>query len=206
MKKSLLWTLVFLLIASFNFTGCATKKFVRQEVAQELAPVKSDVQANKEAIAALKEENAKQDQMLKALSDNVKEALLRADEAGKLAKGKFLYTITMSDDSIQFGFDRDELSPAAKAFLDDFANKIKSENKNVYIEIQGHTDNIGSAEYNLLLGKRRAEAVKKYLYLQHNFPLHRMSCFSYGDTKPLVPNNSKENRAKNRRVTIVVME
>ncbi|MBC7362645.1 MAG: OmpA family protein [Candidatus Aminicenantes bacterium] len=206
MKKVPLLILVFVVIAALTFTGCATKKFVRQEVAQALEPIKSDVKANKEAIASLKEENAKQEQMLKSLSDNVKEALLRADEAGKLARGKFLYTITMSDDSIQFGFDKDELTPAAKAFLDDFANKIKSENKNVYIEIQGHTDNIGSPEYNLLLGKKRAEAVKRYLYLQHNFPLHRMSCYSYGDTKPLVPNNSKENRAKNRRVTIVVME
>lgn len=206
MKKISLLFVVFLVMVSLTFTGCATKKFVRQEVAQSLEPVKKDIKANQDAIAALKEENARQEQMLKSLSDNVKEALLRAEEAGKLAKGKFLYTITMSDDSIQFGFDKDELTPAAKAFLDDFANKIKSENKNVYIEIQGHTDNIGSPEYNLLLGKKRAEAVKRYLYLQHNFPLHRMSCYSYGDTKPLVPNNSKENRAKNRRVTIVVME
>ena len=82
---------------------------------------------------------------------------------------------------------------------------MKAENKDIYIEIQGHTDGTGSEDYNLELGFKRAESVMIYLHLNHNMPLHRMNIFSYGESRPVVDNDIMENRAKNRRITIVGM-
>ena len=106
---------------------------------------------------------------------------------------------------MKFGFNRSELSAPAKAALDAFADKIRAENKNVYVEIQGHTDNTGSAAYNLKLGQERADEVMRYLNMQHGFPLHRMNAISYGAAKPIADNKTKEGRAQNRRVTLVVL-
>jgi len=94
----------------------------------------------------------------------------------------------------------------SKTALDQFAERVKAENKGVYIEIQGHTDNIGSEQYNLKLGYKRAEQVMRYLNMQHGFPLHRMNVISYGEYKPIADNSTKDGRAQNRRVTLVVME
>ena len=74
------------------------------------------------------------------------------------------------------------------------------------IEIQGHTDNIGSESYNLSLGYKRAEQVLEYFKTQHGFPLHRMNVNSYGEYKPIADNSTKEGRAQNRRVALVVMK
>ena len=82
---------------------------------------------------------------------------------------------------------------------------MKDENKNVYIEIQGNTDSIGSDRANLALGQARAETVLRYLNMQHGFPLNRMSAVSYGKFKPIADNKTAEGRARNRRVTLVVL-
>jgi len=84
--------------------------------------------------------------------------------------------------------------------------KVKADNKNVYIEIQGHTDNVGSEKVNLKLGYQRAEAVSNYLNTKQGFPLHRMNVTSYGEFKPVADNATKEGRAQNRRVAIVVLQ
>jgi len=131
--------------------------------------------------------------------------LQRAQEAGKLAQGKFLYETVLTDDKVKFGFDTSELSPEAKAALDDFAQKVKNENKNVYIEIQGHTDNVGGKDYNEKLGLSRAEAVRQYLNKEHKFPLHRINVISYGPTEPIADNKTREGRSQNRRVALVVL-
>ncbi len=133
-------------------------------------------------------------------------ALARAEEAGKLAKGKFLFEVTLTDEAVKFGFNSATLSNEAKAALDAFAARVKAENKNVYIEVQGHTDSVGSEAYNLKLGQERAESVLRYLNMQHGLPLHRMSAVSYGEFKPVADNQTTSGRAQNRRVTLIVLE
>ncbi len=123
-----------------------------------------------------------------------------------MAEGKFLYEVTLTDEAVHFGFDKCDLSKEAKAALDSFAGRLKAEDKDLYIEIQGHTDNIGTDGYNVSLGKARANAVYSYLHTQHGIPLHRMDTFSYGESKPVADNDNPGNRAKNRRVTLVVIE
>ncbi|HAR36286.1 MAG TPA: hypothetical protein DCR87_05170, partial [Acidobacteria bacterium] len=111
-----------------------------------------------------------------------------------------------SNDEAKFAFNSAELSAEAKAAIDRFVQKLIEENKGVYLEIQGHTDNTGPEEVNIYLGQKRAEAVMMYLYKAHRIPLHRMSAVSYGSSKPVAENTTREGRAKNRRVEILVYE
>jgi outer membrane protein OmpA-like peptidoglycan-associated protein len=132
------------------------------------------------------------------------EALQRANEAHKLAQGKFLYDVVLSDDAVKFPVNQDELSPEARSRLDTLAQRVKSENKNVYLEIQGFTDASGDPKHNEKLGEARAESVRKYLHRQ-GIALNRMTTISYGEEDPVAPNTTPKGRAQNRRVMIVVL-
>ena len=92
------------------------------------------------------------------------------------------------------------------SFGAEIADKIKSIGHQVYVEIEGHTDSTGSAEYNLALGQKRAEAVRQYLHERHQFPLHLIETMSFGETKPVSDNSSRDGRAQNRRVVIRVLD
>lgn len=139
------------------------------------------------------------------VSDTADEALYRALEAGELAEGKLLYEVTLTEDDIRFPFDKASLSPGCCASLDALAERLKVEGGNLYLEIQGHTDSTGTHAYNHKLGLARAEAVRGYLYDHAGLPLHRMAVISYGETRPVADNATKDGRGKNRRVVIVVL-
>ena len=112
----------------------------------------------------------------------------------------------LTDDKVKFGFNASELSTGATEALDTFAGQLKNDNKSVYIEIQGHTDNVGGTKYNENLGQNRAEAVRRYLNQKHGFPLHRMNVISYGETAPISDNKTRDGRSQNRRVNLVVLQ
>ena len=185
--------------------GCASKKYVRTEMegmdartTERIDDVQSQVEENQTELVA-------QDERIDELSVTAQEALERAVAAGKLAEGKFLYETILSDDRVRFGFNQSELSPEGQMALDEFAERIMAENANVFVEIQGHTDSVGDAEYNLQLGEQRAEAVRRYLSRGHGLPLHRMSVISYGESTPIADNDTPEGRSANRRVSLVVL-
>ena len=212
MRKNLVPAVV-LLVVAVAFTGCATKKYVNEQVAAgdqvnaaKIGEVQTSVEASQKSITDLQAKDADLQKQIATLSDTAKDALKRAQEAGVLAKGDFVWETVLTDDKVTFGFNKAELTPEGKAALDAFAAKVKADNKNVYVEIQGHTDNVGSEKYNLKLGYQRAEAVKDYLQMQHGFPLHRVNVTSYGEFKPIADNTTKEGRAQNRRVALVVLE
>lgn len=167
-------------------SGCATKKYVDES----LMPVQSQV--------------ATHETQIQGLDRTSREALERAIAAGKLAEGKFLYSMVLSDDAVKFPVDRSELSPEAEARLAAFTEKLKSENKNVYVEIQGHADSTGAAAYNEQLGEERAETVRRYLNRQ-GMALNRIGTISYGEEAPVAPNNTRAGRAQNRRVVLIVL-
>jgi peptidoglycan-associated lipoprotein len=168
-----------LVLAAFAVTGCATKGFVRDKV-------------------AVVEEHTTR------VEGTAGEALARANAAHKLAEGKFLYEMVLSDDSVKFPVDQHALSPEAQQRLAELVQRLKSENRNVYLEIQGYTDSTGAPEYNEQLGGARAEAVRRYLNEQ-GVALNRMATISYGQQHPVAPNETREGRAQNRRVAIVVL-
>ena len=72
------------------------------------------------------------------------------------------------------------------------------------IEIEGHTDNQGTDEYNLELSMKRAQAVYNYL-LEHGISADRLTYKGYGESKPVSPNDTEEGRALNRRTEIRIM-
>jgi peptidoglycan-associated lipoprotein len=181
------------MVVAVGMSGCATRKFVRENV----AVVDQKVAANQSRID-------QHDAHLADLDRTSREALDRAQAAGKLAEGKFLYSMVLSDDSVKFPVDGSRLSPEAQTRLMDFVEKLKADNKNVYLEIQGHTDATGTKPANARLGEARAEAVRLFMNRQ-GVPLNRMATISYGDESPVAPNSTRAGRAQNRRVVVIVM-
>ncbi len=184
--------------------GCATKKYVSEEVSKSSAQSEKHISDVETQVEQTQSQVKQHDQKIQELDKSTKDALARAQEAGKLAAGKFNYSIVLSDDKAHFPINGHELSKEAKDQLDAFVEKMKADDKNVYLEIQGHTDSTGSPAYNMRLGQDRAEAVRLYLN-QKGIALNRMSTISYGETVPVESNKTKAGRAKNRRVVIVVL-
>jgi peptidoglycan-associated lipoprotein len=188
--------------------GCATKKYVAGEVGTvntRVDGVQTQVEDAQTKIKVHEGRISKNEKDTAAASKTAQEALDRAVAAGRLAEGKLLYETVLSDDKVKFGFDKAILSDEAKAALDAFAAQLKTENKNVYVEVQGHTDNVGGELYNEKLGKQRAEAVEEYLAKQ-GIPLFRIESISYGESAPVADNKTREGRAQNRRVVLVVLQ
>jgi len=215
MRKSVFGVLAVVLVVALGVSGCATKKYVQEQVAQagqgsdaKIGEVQKQVEATQMDVTNLKKSDSAQNAQIAKLSDTAKEALARAQEAGKLAKGKFVYEITLTDENVKFGFNKAELATEHKAALDAFAAKVKEEGKDkkLYIEIQGHTDSLGSEKYNLELGQERAETVMRYISMNGGLPLHLLNAISYGEYKPVADNKTADGRAKNRRVTLIVLE
>jgi outer membrane protein OmpA-like peptidoglycan-associated protein len=213
MRKFVSPAIVILLVAGLSLTGCATKKYVDEAVANsesvtngKIGEVQTSVESNQKEITALHQKDAEMQAQIDKLSATAKDALERATKAGKLAEGTFVAEVILTDEDVRFGFDNYQLSDEAKAALDAFASKVISKNVGAYLEIQGHTDIIGSESYNLSLGYKRAEKVMKYLASEKGFPLHRMNVTSYGEYKPIADNSTREGRAQNRRVALVLMK
>ncbi len=194
------WMAGAMVVASLGVTGCATEKYVNQHV----AVVDNKANATQEQVDAQKGRLDTHDAKLADLDRTSREALERAEAAGKLAEGKFLYTMVLQDDGVKFHTGKYNLSTEDQTRLQAFVDKLKSDNKNVYLEIQGHTDATGAKEANMRLGEERADAVRLYLN-QQGVALNRMSTISYGQTAPVASNKTKSGRAQNRRVLIVVL-
>ena len=135
-----------------------------------------------------------------------RQAMSKAEDAEKAARGKIIWALTLSDDKTKFAHDVSAVSPEAGNALDDLAAKVKDYGKAVYLEIEGHTDNVGSDAYNVVLGENRAKAVRDYLNQHGGLPLHAMSTISFGESQPVADNDTAEGRSQNRRVTIKVLE
>jgi outer membrane protein OmpA-like peptidoglycan-associated protein len=102
-------------------------------------------------------------------------------------------------DKIQFALDKSEILPVSFGLLDE-VTKVIQENPHVQkISIEGHASDEGDDTYNLTLSKARAEAVRAYL-ISKGVAADRLASTGYGESKPLVANDSPQNREKNRRV------
>ena len=201
------------LVASIALSGCATKKYVAMEVGgvnQKVDGLSTQVEQTQERVkrteVRIDEVNTSSQAGIAEAKGSAQAAMTKAADAEKAAKGKLIYTVTLSNDKVTFPVNRAVVGDDAKALIDEAIAQLKAENKGVYFEIEGHTDSTGPEEYNLKLGDDRAMAVRNYLHDQHGIALNRMQVISYGETKPVADNKTKENRAQNRRVVIKVLE
>jgi outer membrane protein OmpA-like peptidoglycan-associated protein len=209
-------------------TACATKGFVRTSVGEvndkvdslgrsveetqertrqnegRITEVDQRAQGAAKAAQAAQESANSANNAASAAATSANNANTKADAIDRASK-RLVYEVVLSEDQGNFKFAKTELPDEAKSALDSMISKIKADPKGAYFEIEGHTDNTGSKMVNEKLGMERAEVVKRYLYEQHQIPLHKMNVISYGEDKPVAPNNTRDGRAQNRRVVIRVL-
>jgi outer membrane protein OmpA-like peptidoglycan-associated protein len=200
-------------VSALAFSGCATKKYVSREVGevnQKVDAMGTQLEQTQERVkrneVRIDQVNSEAQAGISEAKGSAQQALVRATEAERAAKGKLIYTVTLSNDKVTFPLNRAVVSDDAKALIDEAIAQLKAENKGVFFEIEGHTDNSGPNEYNQKLGEERAQAVRNYLHDQHGIALSRMEVISYGESKPVADNKTRDNRAQNRRVVIKVLE
>ena len=234
MRKSLLAASILALTVAVA-PACATKKFVRTEVGNvngKVDTLTGTVEETQERTRKNEERIGQVDQKAEEAGKSATSARAAADAAavtansaqaaakdvdGKVvtvnnrvtaveaASRRLIYEVTLSEDQGNFAFNKATLPDEAKARLDKMVTDLKADPKGIYIEIEGHTDNRGTPEVNEKIGMERAEAVKRYLYEQHQVPLHKINVISYGEEKPVAPNNTRNGRAQNRRVVVKVL-
>jgi outer membrane protein OmpA-like peptidoglycan-associated protein len=198
-----------LFIGLISGVGCATKKFVKEEMVpldKKVEGMETAIEENQKRIKEHDEQLATLGSLITQQQSDLKSVDGKIEDVKKYAQGTLIAKEVLQNKESKFKFDSFELSTETKAALDAFVQKLITDNRGVYLEIQGHTDSTGSADYNLLLGKKRADAVMEYLYKQYHIPLHRMQVISLGSTAPIADNATKEGRAQNRRVEILVYE
>ena len=208
--------------------ACATKKFVRTEVGQvndKVSTLGTSLEQTQERVkqaegritevdskagaaqqsATQAQQSASQAQQAANTANSTATAVGARADAIEASARKLIYEVVLSEDQGKFKFGKIDLPDEAKSAIDSMVTNLKDQKSAVWIEIEGHTDNVGDKKYNERLGMSRAEAVKKYLYEQHQVPLHKMNVISYGEDKPAAPNKTRDGRAQNRRVVIKVL-
>jgi len=209
-KNKIVLTVGLVLLMGLIFgPGCATKKYVSQEIAtmdQKVQNVENSIEENQKRIREHDEQLVSIGSLITQHDSQFKTVDGKIEDVKKSIQGKLLFTATLKNNEAKFKFDSFELGPEAKAALDKFVETLIAQDKGVYLEIQGHTDNTGEESWNLALGKKRAEGVMEYLYKQYHVPLHRMQVISFGSSVAVGDNKTPEGRAQNRRVEILVYE
>jgi OOP family OmpA-OmpF porin len=213
------------MLAAMFVTGCATKNYVRQNVQPVQAKVDQVAdQSNKQGaeITQTQQDVAKNTRDISATDEKATGADRRAGEAMASAtqanqKGdknsqeisQLRGVIANIDDykvanetTVLFAFNAAKLTPDDKQKLDDLATQVTS-HKRFFVAVEGYTDQTGPADYNLELSKRRADAVVQYLAAK-NVPFYQIRTIGVGDAQPVDPGNTKDARAKNRRVEVKI--
>jgi len=202
-------------------TACATKGLVRTSVGE----VNQKVDSQGRAIEETQERTRRNEGRISEVDQKAQAAAQAAQQAnseaaaakmaanavgGKVdtmdkASKRLVFEVVLSEDQGNFKFGDTTLPDEAKTKIDEMVQQLKTDPKAVYLEIEGHTDNVGDPATNERIGLARAEAVKRYLYDRYQIPLHKMNVISYGEAKPAAPNKTPEGRAQNRRVVIKVL-
>ena len=201
--------------------GCATKKMVRTSVGdvnekvdamgRSIEQTQERTRKNEKRIGEVDEKVQAADQMARSAHGEASKASNAANAANHKidaldkASKRLVLDLVLSEDEGNFKFGRTDLPEAATSRIDGLIHQLTQDPKNVFIEIEGHTDNVGDATINKTIGLGRAEADRRYLYEQYQIPLHKMNVISYGADKPIASNKTKEGRAQNRRVQIRIL-
>jgi outer membrane protein OmpA-like peptidoglycan-associated protein len=218
MMKKFVLAIPVLALALGGTTACATKKFVQGEVGQvneKVEGLSRSVEENQERTRTNEGRITEVDQRAQAAAQAANERAEAANAAAsavntradaiEAASKRLVYEVILSEDKGNFKFGQALMPDEAKGEIDQLVQTLKAEPKGAFIEIEGHTDNAGPKDLNYRLGLERAENVKRYLYEQHQVPLHKINVISYGEDKPIAPNKTRDGRSQNRRVVIKVL-
>ena len=205
-------------------TGCATKKYVRNQTAplvehadqleaksathnRQIQDVNGRAQAGiLQAQGAADAAGQNAQNAAQAAGDAQSSANLavhRADSLESVVKGLDNYK-PVENVAVTFAFDKAVLTKEDKDQLDGFAAKLTAE-KGYILEVTGGTDSTGSAQYNYDLSQRRADAVVQYLAWKYAVPAHRFYLIGIGKDKQVAPNATAEGRKLNRRVEVQLL-
>jgi outer membrane protein OmpA-like peptidoglycan-associated protein len=209
--KDILWFAGALAIIMITVTsGCATKQYVGEQIApvtDRVAKTENRISQTEGQIAKLDERATAQDGKISKIEGDLSKVDAKAEKAlANFSNLKFERRITLSTDmkeGANFGFNSSDLSKEAEQKIDEFLNSIKGLENTVFL-VTGHADNKGSEDVNYELGKRRADMVGRYLINQKKIDPFRVVTASYGETAPVADNKTRDGRAKNRRVEILV--
>jgi outer membrane protein OmpA-like peptidoglycan-associated protein len=201
--------------------GCATKKYVARQIDPVTAKV-NDVDKNQQGTQKQLEGDEPKISAATEKADSADaratDAIGRADAAGKKSDqvradlhNELSERIANLDDfkpagdaTVLFKFNSAKLTDDAKQQLDQLTKGQVGSMRRYFVAIQGFTDKIGTAEHNLELSRRRAEAVQTYLVSQHNVPVYRIQIVGLGKDKPVNDEKTRDDREKNRRVEVTI--
>ena len=188
------------LLALFCFLtwGCATTSFVKKRT-QEIEDMAKDNQAQ---IGQLEQKVSEVDAKAEEAGKRADEAWKKAEEAAR-TRGYVDYQV-LGEREVNFDFNRYDLTKITKDILDEMGAMMQQKPELV-LEIEGHTDNTGPDAYNEMLGKKRAESVRRYLARKFDIHVHRMFYISHGESEPKTLNDTKSGRATNRRATLLLL-
>lgn len=206
------------------FAGCSSKKYVRQQTtplinktnelddltAQNSKQIKdvdaraqAGIQKVQSAASAADQKAQSADQAAQQAQTSASNAVQRVDTLQNTVANLDNYHV-VTEASVHFGFDKDNLTKKAKEALDQLAQTVPN-TKGYIVTITGGTDSTGSEAYNYGLSQRRADAVIQYLASQHNIPAYKIYEIGLGKDKPVDTNKTRSGRAANRRVDVRVM-
>jgi outer membrane protein OmpA-like peptidoglycan-associated protein len=213
-------------------SGCASKKYVRNQVQTSSDTLTARIETNEGQIKEVQDEadkkvagvdskvsalDAKTSEQLGSVKTDVQNVDQKTSQANSTAEraAAGVFTLdskfqnrnnfnTADQKSVQFKFNSAALDPQYKDLLDEIANALM-QNPDAIVVLEGRTDSTGSKDYNVRLGERRIEAVRRYLAVEKGVPVYRIHNISFGAEKPIAENNTRDGREKNRVVTMTVL-
>jgi len=216
-------------------SGCATKKYVRNTVKTSSDTLTARIEGNEGEIKEVRDNVDKVDTKVSGVDAKVSDLDSRTSEqfntvrtdvqsadqkaskaqssadrvAGNVTtldqkfQNRNNFNVT-DEKSVQFKFNSATLDQQYMEVLDEIANALMQKPDSIVV-LEGRTDNSGAKDYNVKLGERRIEAVRRYLAVEKGVPVYRIHDISFGAEKPVAENKTKEGREKNRAVTMTIL-
>ena len=174
-------------------SGCATKKYVRNQVKTSSDTLTARIETNE---GQIKEVQDDADKKVAGVDTKVSELDTKFQNRNQFN--------TTDQKSVQFKLNSATLDTQYTDMLDEIANTLM-QNPDAIVVLEGRTDSTGAKDYNVKLGERRIEAVRRYLAVEKGVPVYRIHDISFGAEKPVAENNTRDGREKNRAVTMTIM-
>ena len=216
-------------------SGCATKKYVRNTVKTSSDTLTARIEGNEGEIKEVRDNVDKVDTKVSGVDAKVSDLDSRTSEqfntvrtdvqsadqkaskaqssadrvAGNVTtldqkfQNRNNFNVT-DEKAVQFKFNSATLDQQYMDVLDEIANALMQKPDSIVV-LEGRTDNSGAKDYNVKLGERRIEAVRRYLAVEKGVPVYRIHDISFGAEKPVAENKTKEGREKNRAVTMTIL-